>query len=133
MSSKKRILYSLLSGLLLIPAWYEWGNGLILFIALVPLLFVEDYLDRHKNEYGPGSFFRYSALAFLLWNTASTWWIYNATFIGVVAAVLINTLMWSLVMWLFHLAKRKMGAHIGYFSLILFWITWEYFYHNTEI
>jgi apolipoprotein N-acyltransferase len=36
-------------------------------------------------------------------------------------------------MWLFHLVKRRMGAQIGYFSLILFWITWEYFYHNSEI
>ncbi|MBN1145269.1 MAG: apolipoprotein N-acyltransferase [Bacteroidales bacterium] len=133
MSSKKRILYSLLSGLMLTPAWYKWGNGLILIFALVPLLMVEDYLDQHKNEYKPGTFFRYAALAFFVWNAATTWWIVNATLIGVVAAVLINTLMWSLVMWLFHLAKRRMGAHIGYFSLILFWITWEYFYHNAEI
>jgi len=26
-----------------------------------------------------------------------------------------------------------MGMQRGYFSLILFWITWEYFYHNAEI
>ncbi len=133
MNLRKRLLLSALSGLLLTPAWYEWGNGLLLLVALIPLLFVEDYLDEHKDEYGSGTFFRYAALAFFIWNTATTWWIVNASFIGVILAVCINTFMLSLVMWLFHLVKRKMGPQIGYFSLILFWITWEYFYFNTEI
>jgi apolipoprotein N-acyltransferase len=133
MNTKGRILLSILSGLLLTPAWYEWGHGLVLIFALIPLLFVEDDLDQHKNEYGSGTFFRYAALTFFVWNTATTWWIFNATAIGVIAAILINTFMWSLVMWFFHIVKRRMGPQIGYFCLILFWITWEFFYHNTEI
>lgn len=133
MNTKKRILLSLLSGLLLVPAWYEWGHGLILIITLVPLLLVEDDLDQNKQEFGSLTFFRYASLTFFVWNTATTWWIFNATAIGVVAAILINTLMWSLVMWLFHIVKRRLGPPTGYFSLILFWITWEYFYHNSEI
>ncbi len=133
MNSKRLLLLSVVSGFLLVPAWFEWGSGLFLMIALIPLLFAEDYLCQHQQHYKTGVFFRYAALTFLIWNTATTWWIFNATFIGVVAAVFINTLMWSLVMWLFHLVKRRMGPQIGYFSLILFWITWEYFYHNSEI
>jgi len=133
MNTRKRIFFSLLSGLLLTPAWYEWGNGLVLIIALVPLLFVEDDLDQRKAEYGSRAFFRYAVLTFFVWNTATTWWIVNATVIGVIAAILVNTLMWSLVMLLFHIIKRRLGPQIGYFSLILFWITWEYFYHNSEI
>jgi len=133
MNTTKRLLLSVISGLLLTPAWYEWGHGLFLIIALVPLLFVEDYLDQHKNEYGSGTFFFYAAITFFIWNTATTWWIFNATLIGVIAAVVINTFMWSVVAWCFHLAKRRLGPQFGYFSLILFWITWEYFYHNSEI
>jgi apolipoprotein N-acyltransferase len=133
MNRKKRLLLSIFTGLLLTPAWYEWGNGLILLVALIPLLAVEDDLDQRKNEFGTGTFFLYASLSFFIWNLATTWWIVNATFIGVIAAVLINTLMWSVVMWMFHLVKRRIGPQIGYFSLILFWITWEYFYHNSEI
>jgi apolipoprotein N-acyltransferase len=133
MNTRKRILYSLLSGLLLTPAWYEWGHGLILTVALIPLLAVEDYLDQNKARFGSRTFLRYTSLAFFVWNTATTWWIINATLIGVIAAILVNTIMWSLVMWLFHVVKRKLGAQLGYFSLILFWITWEFFYHNAEI
>jgi apolipoprotein N-acyltransferase len=133
MNTRKLVLYSILSGLLLTPAWFEWGNGLILIIALIPLLFVEDYLDQHQSEYGSGAMFRYASLAFLIWNLLTTWWIYHAALVGLVAAVLINTFMWSSVIWLFHMVKRRLGAPLGYFSLILFWITWEYFYHNSEI
>lgn len=133
MTTKRRILLSISSGLLLTPAWYEWGHGLVLMIALIPLLWVEDFLDENKKEYGSGVFFRYASLSFFIWNAATTWWLYNAALIAVIAAVLINTFMWSLVMWLFHMVKRRLGPQIGYFSLILFWITWEYFYHNSEI
>lgn len=133
MSKKRLLLFSVLSGALLSPAWYQWGHGLVLIIALIPLLFVEDFLDKNKSEYGSGTFFRYAALTFFVWNTATTWWIVNASLIGVILAILINTFMWSLVMWLFHVVKRKQGPQLGYFSLILFWITWEYFYHNAEI
>jgi apolipoprotein N-acyltransferase len=133
MNTKKRFLLAVLSGLLLTPAWYEWGHGLILLFALIPLLTLEDYFDRNKADFSSISFFKYSVLAFFVWNILATWWIYNATAVGLIAAVVINTLMWSIVMWLFHIVKRKMGPQIGYFSLILFWITWEYFYHNTEI
>jgi apolipoprotein N-acyltransferase len=133
MNSKKLLALSVLSGLLLAPAWYEWGHGLFLIIALVPLLFVEDFLDQHKTEYGSGTFFRFAALTFFIWNTATTWWIVNATIVGLILALLINTFMWSIVAWFFHIAKRRLGAQFGYFSLILFWITWEFFYLNSEI
>jgi apolipoprotein N-acyltransferase len=133
MNAAIRISLSVISGLLLSPAWYQWGHGLILIIALVPLLFVEDYLCRNKSEFRSGVFFGYATIAFLVWNAAATWWIVNSTVVGVLAALLINTLMWSIVVWLFHVVKRKLGSHLGYLGLILFWITWEYFYHNSEI
>lgn len=133
MNNKKCFLLAIFSGLLLTPAWYEWGHGLILLVALIPLLYIEDYFYENKAGYTSFSFFKYSLLAFFVWNALSTWWIYNATAVGVIAAVAINTTMWSLVMWLFHIVKRNLGPQIGYFSLILFWLTWEYFYHNAEI
>jgi apolipoprotein N-acyltransferase len=133
MNTKKLLLLSVLSGLMLSPAWYAWGHGLFLAFALVPLLAAEDYLDQNKDRYGSGSFFRYSFLAFMIWNTATTWWIVNATAVGVIAAVFINSFMWSATAWCFHVVKRKLGIIFGYFSLILFWISWEYIYHNSEI
>ena len=82
----------------------------------------------------PAAFSDMPSFTFLIWNTATTWWIFECYPDRCVsAAILINTFMWSLVMWLFHLIKRRLGPLSDYFSLILFWITWEYFYHNSEI
>ena len=133
MTQKKLLFLSVLSGLLLSCAWYEAGHGLVLMIALVPLLFVEDYLCDNRDRYGSGTFFRYVFLAFIIWNAATTWWIVNSTVVGVIVAILINTFMSTLVMWLFHLVKRRLGNVTGYFAFIVFWITWEYFYFNAEI
>jgi len=130
---KSLLLLPVISGILLTPAWYEWGHGFFLFFALIPLLFIEEYLCNNKSVYGSGSFFKYSFISFLIWNTATTWWIVNSTLAGVILAILVNTFMSTLVMWFFHIVKRRLGDRFGYFSLILFWITWEYFYLNAEI
>jgi apolipoprotein N-acyltransferase len=126
-------LLSILSGLLFVPAWYEWGHGLIAMIALVPLLYVEDQIAHKANEYRTVTVFNYAFVTFFVFNTLTTWWIFNATAAGVVIAILVNSLMSSLVFWAFHITKRKLGDPIGYFALIVYWITWEHFYFNAEI
>jgi len=133
MNRKKLKYYSLASGLLLIPAWYEWGHGLMALIALVPLFFVEDYLDNHKKDYRFVKAFQFGFIAFIIWNAGTTWWIYNASFVGMLMAVLVNTLLMSSVFWLFHICKRKLGSGLGYFALIIFWISYEHIYINGEI
>ncbi len=133
MTKRKLLLLSILSGLLFVPAWYEWGHGLILMFAFFPLLLIEDYLDQNKAVYKSFSAFLYAAPAFLVWNTATTWWIYNATGVGAVIAILANTSLMSLIFWFFHVTKRRLGSSMGYFALIVYWITFEHFYFNAEI
>lgn len=133
MKRSSLLLLSLCSGLLLTPAWYEWGHGLLMMIALVPLLFVEDHLHKTAGENRSVVVFNYSFLTFFLFNALTTWWIFNATAVGVIMAILVNSLTSSLVFWAFHFTKRKLGSPLGYFALIVYWITWEHFYFNGEI
>ena len=132
-SKKNLVDYSILGGLLLIPAWYKLGHGFIMFIAFIPLLFVEDYLDENKKEHRSVKAFLYSFITFFIWNTGTTWWIVNSTLVGSIAAVLVNSTLKSTVFWLFHIAKRNLGRQLGYFALITFWITFEHFYIHAEI
>ncbi len=132
-NKKRLIFYSVLSGLLLVPPWYQWGHGFVVLIALIPLLFVEDYLDEKKEEYRSVKMFIYALLTFSIWNLGATWWIVNATVIGVVFSVIVNSTLVSAVFWIFHITKRKLGRHPGYFALIVYWITFEHFYLNAEI
>ncbi|MBN2347666.1 MAG: apolipoprotein N-acyltransferase [Bacteroidales bacterium] len=133
MKKNKLLLYTVATGLLLIPSWYEWGHGLIMLIAFVPLLFVEDYLDNHKKTYRSFTAFLYAFVAFLIWNAGTTWWIFNASAVGMVVAFLYSTIAMSIVFWLFHISKRNLGPGFGYFALIIFWISFEHLYFKAEI
>ena len=103
----KRILHlllAILTGLLLSVAWPENGYTPLLFVAFVPLFFVQQRL----GDTGKKGMFWYAWLAFLIWNVLSTWWIWNSTEWGSVAAFLLNSLFMATVFFLFHLSKKKL-------------------------
>jgi len=131
MSNKQLYFLSVLTGLLLTPAWYSWGSGIILFIAFIPLLVIENEVAQRP---GAGTkVARYAFITFLTWNLLSTWWIKNASPAGLIAALLVNTLLMTIPFWLFSVTKRKAGKTTGYISLILYWTGFEYLYLNGEI
>lgn len=128
----QRFLLSITSGLLISLAWTELSLGLVLLIALIPLLFVEEFFYRNKNEYSSIRVFNQAYIAFLTWNIASTWWIYYASFFGAVGAVVCNSFLYALVFWQFHITKRKLGYSAGYISLMFFWCAFEYLHFNWD-
>lgn len=129
---KLLIPYCFLSAILLSLGWYEWGSGLFLFIGFIPLLFVEEYFYQNKNK---PSFkvWLLSGLTFLLWNTMTCWWIYNASFAGLLSAVIVNSLLMATTFWLFHITKIKLEPVTGNFALVFYWIGFEHFYLHGEI
>jgi apolipoprotein N-acyltransferase len=133
MSKKYLVLLSILSGILLAPAWYSLGTGLFLLVALVPLLFVENELNKHPDKFKRRLNFWLPFLSFAIFNVLTTWWIKNASFAGLIVAVVLNSTLMSTAFFLFSLTRRKLGDGFGYFSLIFYWIAFEYFYLNAEI
>ena len=133
MSKLKLILYSIISGVLLALAWTTWGLGFLLLFALIPLLLIENHFYIKKNEYKSVSLFPYSYLTFFTWNLISTWWVYNSTPEGGIAAITLNSLFYAVIFWIFHLIKRRLGAKIGNFALLVIWLAWEYIYIHGEI
>ena len=131
MTKKKLILLAVLSGILFTPAWYSWGSGIVLLVAFIPLLFIEDYLVKTKEK--SSAFFWLAFLSFLIFNLLTTWWIKNASFAGMLTAILLNSTLMSLAFWLFSVTHRKLGKGFGYFSFIVYWISYEYLYINAEI
>lgn len=132
---KKSSLFTLavLSGILLTLPWYQQFSGVIILIAFVPLLFIEDYIYKTQTINKPIVLIAYSALSFSIWTILSAYWIYKATFIGAISAVIINTFLMTTVFWLFHFTKRKLGTKTGQIALLTFWVGFEYFYLNAEI
>lgn len=130
MKTKLLLLLSVLTGLLLTVSWPVNGFTPFIFVALVPLLFVQQYLGDTNRK----GMFWYSWLAFLIWNVLTTWWIWNSTDIGSIAAFLLNALFTATIFTLFHVSKKKLFSNKkGTFILIFYWITWEYFHMNWDL
>ncbi len=133
MQNKKLLQYSLLSGILLSTAWIPGFTGLFLLVGFIPLLIVEHQLYLNRKENRAGGYIKYLLIAFATWNILTSWWLKNASFVGLIVAVIINTSLFTFVFWLFHFTKRKTSPSFGVFSLIVYWITFEHFYLNAEI
>lgn len=69
----------------------------------------------------------------LVWNTLSTWWIYNSTAIGGIFAILANSFLQCIPLMLFHLTKRASNEKFGYFSLLGYWLAFEYVHLNWDL
>lgn len=132
---KKKHYYILigLSAILLTLPWLRCFSGVILFIAFVPLLLIERYLYNSRKANKSIKAFIYSYITFLIWNFITTYWIYNATIFGAIAAIVINSLFMATVFWLFHITHRKLGHRYGYFGLLVYWTAFEYIYLNVTV
>ncbi len=124
------LLLSILSGLLFALAWPERGFVPLLFFAFVPLFFIQQQL----GDSGKKGMFWYAWLAFIIWNALTTWWIWNSTSVGAVLAIVLNSLFMAVVFWLFHLSKKMLYQNKqGFFILVFYWISWEYFHMNWDL
>ncbi len=124
------LLLSLLTGLLLAAAWPERGFTLLIFVAWVPLLWIQQEL----GDNGRKGMFWYAFVSFFVWNVLTTWWIWNSTGAGAVAAWMLNSLFMAFVFYIFHLSRIKLfNNKRGIGILLFYWISWEYFHMNWQL
>ncbi len=121
----KLILFILFAILISVPFLVPHTAPLAL-IAFIPLLLAESFF---KGKMAWINFY----LPFLIWNLATTYWIYNATVAGAAAAVFANALQMSLIFILFRWFKKRTNEKLGYMFLIIAWLAWEHFYFDAEI
>ncbi len=127
----QRLLPVLLTPVLLWLAWPGIGFTPLLFVAFIPLLWVEHSLAG-KRKAGV-KWFWYSWLAFGLWNFLCTWWIMNAHWSGVATTVFVNGGLMALVMVIFRFIKNKLGAQRGYIALPFLWVCLEVLHKNWDL
>jgi len=119
----------LISSVLLTLPYVIPHSGLLMLVALVPILQLERWISDWKVKRG----WIYYYSAFLLWNIFTTYWIYNATLAGAIAACTLNALQMALVFGAFRWFKKKTKPSLAYLFLILGWLAWEHFYFDAEI
>ena len=147
MTWKRKVTYSLLTGLLLGLSWPPSGFSPFLFIAWVPLwLVAKSYhssnfnSNSNPNSNSNLSLLGYVYLSLLVWNLSISWWIYFASPGGALAAWIENSLVMTMVFMLAHklnVSIEKYGkfpwlinANIPFIAV---WIGFEYFHHNWDL
>jgi len=126
---KKNIFLTLLSGLLFALSWPTYGFPLLIFFAFIPLLFIEQdyYENKHKKH-----FFLYIYLAFFVWNSITTWWVWNSTPFGGVFAIVVNSFLMGLTFWLFHFVRKRVPDRMAYVFFPVMWLSFEKFHLNWD-
>ena len=124
-SKKTKAILAIASAILLAIPW-EGASCITLFVGFVPLMLI-------SAQYGPSwrdtfSMLGWALLAFVLWNIATIWWVWNATPAGPIVATICST-WWSIIPFmLYHITSKHAPKALAYVTLITAWIAGEYLY-----
>jgi apolipoprotein N-acyltransferase len=130
--TKLHVSLSLASGLFLGLAWPVNGFTLLIFVALIPLLFLENSIRKDVYKRKGWRVFGYSYLTFLSWNLIVSWWLIHSTFFGMAFANLCNSLFYALLFWVFHWAKNRLPLRSAHLFLIASWLAFEKLHLNWD-
>ncbi|HTM99030.1 MAG TPA: apolipoprotein N-acyltransferase [Pedobacter sp.] len=139
----KNYLLALFSALLMWLAWppHIWLAPLLL-VGLVPLFIaLENIEGKRKGK----KIFLTAGLTFLVWNTASIYWVYNAinsastNFLESIISLLVSlipyglgALLMTFAFWLYYRLKSYVNVKIAYLGLIAFYIAMEYLHQSWD-
>lgn len=124
----KKILLSVASGLLLWASWPTSGLAYLSFIAFIPLLFLSQ--ETHPKNH----FFLFTFLSMLIWNATTTWWIWNSTAVGAVAAIIANSLLMCIPWLLYYNHKKYFSSKLlGQIYLVGAWLSFEYIHLHWQL
>jgi len=128
----KNFLLATLTGAILALSWPTYGFPLLIFFAFVPLLYVEFLLRNNKEKKSGRKVFFLTYWSFFIWNVITTYWIYFSTEIGGIFAVLVNSLLMTLVVMVFHKVAKRVNFLAGVVFLTTFWIAFEYLHLDWD-
>jgi apolipoprotein N-acyltransferase len=87
--------------------------------------------DRSSGK--PGRMTWWFVLAFALWVLLTCYWVYFATWVGIVGALIVNSAYMTLTFWGFHRIKLRLGPRLGYASFVIFWLAFEFLYIHARV
>ena len=126
----------MLSAIILSIPWLINETGILLLFAWIPLLYAEKQLALSQKSF---KIWIVGYLCFFFWNLLTTWWLYSVSeelstkLFASVVPIICNALLMSIAWILFHHTRKKLGNSIGYFSLICYWISFEYIHLNWDL
>lgn len=143
MNKTQTYLLALLSAFLLWLAWPPMPfTTPLLLIALVPLFIALENISTEKIKKQSKRIFLTAGLTFLIWNTASIYWVYNAisAYNGTVVAIPVSlipyglgALLMTFSFWLYYRLSKYTSKNIAYLGLVSFYIGLEYLQQTWDL
>ncbi|WP_145858974.1 apolipoprotein N-acyltransferase [Pedobacter suwonensis] len=143
MKSKQTYLLALLSACLLWLAWPPMPfTTPLLLIGLVPLFIALNANSSDSGKKQGKRIFLTAGLTFLVWNTASIYWVYNAisAYNGPLVALPVSlipfglgALLMTFTFWLYYRLSKYVNKKMAYLGLISFYIALEYLQQTWDL
>ena len=130
--------------------WTAWPPHIwvapILLVGLVPLLIaLNEIISKKENKTGKAVFLT-AGITFLVWNTASIYWVFNAInavntgIDGMIVSLLVSlipyglgALLMTFAFWLFYRLRIYTSKPIAYAGLVAFYISMEYLHQSWDL
>ena len=128
MKYRNSFFLSILSGLMLGISWPTYGFYFLIFIAFTPLIHL---IQSNKNE----NIFKltfFSFVTFMVWNIITTHWLYYATLTGMLFAIIVNSILMSLIVLVSLSIWKKLSYKLSIIFFISLWICFEKFHLNWD-
>ena len=126
----QRLLLVIASVVLLSTPWLR-VSGLSLLVAFVPLLLIStSYGDTRREWWRMAG---WVALTMGVWCVATCWWIYYAAAVGIVAATIVQVLLFGGVFMIYHTFSHRSPRKLAYTTLVAGWLWAEHLYLHGEI
>lgn len=126
--------------------WLAWPpmpyTSFLLFVAFVPLLFAVEAIQTSDLPNKGRKVFGLAFLSFVLWNTASIYWVFNSlqAAMPLPAALAISlipfglgALLMALAFWGYYAVSQVLNKTWTYAALICFWISYEYLHQTWDL
>ena len=115
-------------------SWPATGNlAPLFFVALIPLLYVEDTISKNLDKYKSRHLFFGAYTTFFTFNVFTLWWIWFASPGGMALVAFIYTFFMAVVFYWFHTTKKRLGSKRGYIALPVLWVGFEWLHSNWEL
>jgi apolipoprotein N-acyltransferase len=129
----KLLFLSSLAGFILFLGFPTKPVTPLMFVGLIPLIYIEKKLSEWRTEFSRWEMFKYAFNTFIIWNICSTFWVANTSFIPSIAAFALNSAFMTLPFIGYHWVRKTLGDRYGYAALVSFWLCFEWIHLQWDI
>lgn len=132
-SNRQILSASLLSGVLMWLGFMQDYTFFAMFVAFVPMLWVEAQLEQSKADKPYRLLLKYFFFSFFVWNLLSTWWIQNSSLWAGIFGNALNAFFMCIPWLAYALTKRLMSKRAAYLGIVAYWLSFEIGHLNWSL